>query len=155
MRRERDDQQCGNFTAIIMIAGVCVTLLSVTAAAQSDNAEPAEEQQAIEEIIVTGSRIKRRDFSSPSPLTTVSQEDFEFSGQPTLEEHLNQMPQIRPDYGRTANSPGDGTARLNLRGLGAARTLVLLNGRRIAPSGVGSSVDINNLPRALSSNHLR
>ena len=59
------------------------------------------------------------------------------------------MPQVQPDFGRTANNPGDGAARINLRGLGAGRTLVLLNGRRVAPSGISSAVNVNNLPRAL------
>ena len=93
----------------------------------------------LEEVVVTGTRIKRRDFSSPSPVTTVSREDIDFSGVPTLEGYLNQMPQVQPDFGRTANNPGDGTSRINLRGLGAGRTLVMLNGRRLAPSGVGSA----------------
>ncbi|NIV19466.1 MAG: TonB-dependent receptor plug domain-containing protein, partial [Gammaproteobacteria bacterium] len=103
----------------------------------------------IEEVIVTGTRIKRRDFSSPSPLATIDREDFEFSGQPTLEEYLNQMPQVQPGLGRAVNNGGDGTATLNLRGMGAGRTLVLLNGRRLSPSGVGSAVDVNNLPGVL------
>ncbi|MGI9234949.1 MAG: TonB-dependent receptor plug domain-containing protein, partial [Woeseiaceae bacterium] len=71
------------------------------------------------------------------------------AAQPTLEEVLNQMPQIVPDLERTANNGGDGTARVNLRGLGSNRTLVLLNGRRLAPSGVGTAVDVNNLPQSL------
>ena len=71
------------------------------------------------------------------------------ASQPTLEEMLNQMPQITPDFDRTANNPGDGTARINLRGLGSNRTLVLLNGRRLAPSGVATAVDVNNLPQSL------
>lgn len=104
---------------------------------------------AIEEIVVTGSRIKRRDFTSPSPITSIDRQMLQFSGQPTLEEALNQMPQVQPDFGRTSNNPGDGTSRLNLRGLGSERTLVMLNGRRLAPSGVGSSIDVNNLPQAL------
>ena len=107
------------------------------------------EELVLEEVIVTGTRIKRKDFTSTSPLVTLDREDFEFSGQPTIEEYLNQMPQVQPDYGRTSNNPGDGTARVNLRSMGAGRTLVLLNGRRLAPSGVGSAVDINNLPRSL------
>jgi outer membrane receptor protein involved in Fe transport len=107
------------------------------------------DEMVIEEVVVTGTRIKRRDFSSPSPITTITGEEFEFSGQPTLEEYLNQMPQLHPSFGRTANNPGDGTATLNLRGLGPGRTLVLLNGRRMAPSGIGSAVDVNNLPRSL------
>jgi len=112
-------------------------------------AEEYDDQPVLEEVVVTGSRIKRRDFSSPSPITTIGKDAFEFSGQPTMEEYLNQMPQVVPDYGRTSNNPGDGTARLNLRGLGATRTLVLMNGRRVAPSGVGGAVDVNNLPKAM------
>lgn len=103
----------------------------------------------LEEIVVTGSRIARRDFTSTSPILTVSRETLNSAAQPTLEEVLNQIPQIVPDFERTANNPGDGTARLNLRGLGANRTLVLLNGRRLAPSGVGTSIDVNNLPQML------
>ena len=108
-----------------------------------------DDSDVIEEIVVTGSRIKRRDFHSPSPISTISRDEILFSGQGTLEELLNQMPQVMPDVGRTSNNPGDGTAGLNLRGLGAGRTLVLLNGRRVAPSGIGSAIDVNNLPQAL------
>ena len=109
----------------------------------------ASADEAIEEIVVTGSRIKRRDFTSPSPISSIDKGILEFSGQATLEEALNQMPQVQPDFGRTSNNPGDGTSRLNLRGLGSERTLVMLNGRRLAPSGVGSAIDVNNLPQAL------
>lgn len=103
----------------------------------------------LEEVVVTGSRIKRQNQFSSSPISGVSRDVLELSGQPTLEQALSQMPQVQPDFGRTANNPGNGTARLNLRGLGSERTLVMLNGRRLAPSGVSSSVDINNLPQAL------
>jgi outer membrane receptor protein involved in Fe transport len=119
------------------------------AAAQDVVPDQSRESESIEEIVVTGSRIKRRDFSSPSPITTIDRQAIEFSGQPTLEETLNQMPQVIPDYNRTYNNPGNGTSRINLRGMGAGRTLVLLNARRLAPSGVGSAVDVNSLPQAL------
>ena len=118
------------------------------AAQQGPNANHSDEQ-VVEEIIVTGSRIKRRDFTSPSPITTIDRNALAFSGHTTLEETLNQMPQAVPDFGRSANNPGDGTARINLRGFGAGRTLVLMNARRLAPSGVGSAIDVNNLPQAL------
>ncbi len=124
--------------------------MPITLVAQdSDTLESDDSDGALEEVVVTGTRIKRRDFSSPSPLVTIDREMLAFSGQPTLEESLNRMPQLSPDFGRTANNPSDGTSRLNLRGLGADRTLVLLNGRRVAPSGVESAVDVNNLPRVL------
>ena len=129
------------------IAAWCaVTIAWVTPAAAT--AQQGDED-SVEEIVVTGSRIARRDYTAPSPITTVDRSSIENSGQPTLEGALNQMPQIIPDFGRTSNNPGNGTSRVNLRGLGSNRTLVLLNGRRLAPSGVGSSVDLNNLPQVL------
>ena len=130
--------------------GSAVLLLSlpVCAVAQDVDREQGVDE-AIEEIIVTGSRLRRRDFSAPSPIATLDRELLEFTGQGTLETALNQMPQVTPDFDRTANNPGDGTARINLRGLGAGRTLVMLNGRRLAPSGIGSAVDVNTLPQAL------
>jgi len=142
--------QLGRFCPAIITLMAGTLQLPLQALAQ-DPGDPEYEDSdpALEEVVVTGTRIKRRDLSSPSPLVTVDRELLEFSGQPTLEESLNRMPQLNPDYGRTANSPGDGTSRLNLRGLGADRTLVLLNGRRVAPSGVESAVDVNNLPRVL------
>ena len=121
--------------------------ISLLVVAQTSAADTADE--TIDEIVVTGSRILRRDFTSPSPIATIDSETLAFSTQPTLEETLNQMPQIVPDFDRTANNPGNGTARINLRGLGAGRTLVLLNGRRFAPSGIGTAVDVNNIPQAL------
>jgi iron complex outermembrane receptor protein len=117
--------------------------------AQHDTPEHVGNEPAVEEIVVTGTRIKRRDFTSISPLATIDPTVIEYSGRPTLEETLNRMPQVIPDFGRTSNSPGDGTARVNLRGLGAGRTLVLVNGRRLAPSGVGTAVDVNNIPQVL------
>ena len=116
---------------------------------ESLNPELDEDDYFLEEVVVTGTRIKRRDFSSPSPLTTISKEEIDFSGMPTLEGYLNQMPQVEPSFDRTSNNPGNGTAQINLRGLGPGRTLVMMNGRRLAPSGVGSAVDVNNLPGAL------
>jgi outer membrane cobalamin receptor len=111
-------------------------------------------QGVIDEIVVTGSRIKRRDFNTLSPLTTIDNEDIAFTGQATIEEALNQMPQVMPGSGRTSNLPWEanaGTVTVDLRGLGPHRSLVLLNGRRVAPSGTGNAVDLNNIPQRLFS----
>jgi outer membrane receptor protein involved in Fe transport len=150
--RSTPDSGSREFAQFLCVGiGAGLLFVSSTSFAQDSEADTAFEQAelVVEEVTVTGTRIKRRDFSSPSPLATVDREEFEFSGQPTLEEYLNRMPQILPDVGRTSNNPGNGTATLNLRGMGAGRTLVLLNGRRVAPSGVGSAIDVNNLPRSL------
>jgi iron complex outermembrane receptor protein len=128
-------------------AAVALALGHGPALAQTEAATLSDE--SIEEIVVTGSRLMRRDFSAPSPITTISREALAFSGQVTLEATLNKLPQITPDFDRTANNPGNGTARVNLRGLGSNRTLVMLNGRRLASAGIGSSVDVNSLPQAL------
>jgi outer membrane receptor protein involved in Fe transport len=140
-------RRVGIFSPTLFVAAF---LLWVTDGhAQDDPVDADADEKTVEEIVVTGSRIKRRDFSSPSPIATIDSDTIAFSGQATLEETLNQMPQVVPDFGRTSNNPGDGTARINLRGFGAGRTLVLLNARRLAPSGVGSAIDVNNLPQAL------
>lgn len=139
--------QIQSATAILAVVGFLAN--GPDAWAQDDADDAALDKGTIEEIVVTGSRIKRRDFNTPSPLTTISSDDIAFSGQATIEETLNQMPQVLPLYGRTSNNPGDGTAEVNLRGIGPDRTLVLLNGRRVAPSRTGNSVDLNNIPEFL------
>jgi len=135
---------------IVIALAAAALPISITAQ-QAGDAPPVEYdvEPYLEEVIVTGTRIARRDFTTPSPLTTVDHEFIEFTNQPTLEDTLNQMPQVFPAYGRASNNPGDGTAQIDLRGLGAGRSLVLLNGRRVAPSGTGNAVDLNNIPRFL------
>jgi len=137
------------YISLLLIAGSVFLMLAPTVFAQDENPDEEADDVLLEEVIVTGTRIKRRDYTSPSPLTTISRQEIEFSGQPTLEAYLNTMPQVQPGFDRTANNPGDGTAQIDLRGMGPGRTLVLMNSRRLAPSGVGSAVDVNNLPTAL------
>ena len=131
-----------------LLVTICLSLVAGVHA-QDDSFGADADQYPVEEIIVTGSRIARRDFVSPSPIATIDRSEIEASPHATLEDLMNRMPQVLPDYGRAANNPGDGTARINLRGLGAGRSLVLLNSRRLAPSGSGSAVDVNNIPQAL------
>jgi len=128
---------------LIVIAALALT--SGVAWAQEDDSD----QKTIEEIVVTGSRILRHHLDSPSPIALIDRSQIEASAQATLEEVLNKMPQVTPSAGRTTNNGGDGTARINLRGMGSERGLVLLNSRRVAPSGTGSAVDVNNIPQAL------
>ena len=135
------------FKVAALAAAVATVLATERAPAQEVEEEVGDRQ--VEEIIVTGSRIKRRDFNSPSPITTIDREAIAASSEATLEGLLNDMPQVTPHFGRISNNPGNGKAHINLRGLGPGRTLVMLNSRRFAPSGVGNAVDINNIPQAL------
>jgi outer membrane receptor protein involved in Fe transport len=126
-----------------------VVICGIFSQTYAQGSEAGTADEVVEEIVVTGSRLPRRDFTAPSPIATIDAEALAASGQATLEESLNRMPQMAPDFSRTTNNGSDGTSKLNLRGLGADRTLVLLNGRRLAPSGTGSAVDVNNQPQVL------
>jgi iron complex outermembrane recepter protein len=109
----------------------------------------------LEEVRVTGSRILRRDLDASSPLVTVGAETFEASGTVAIETSLNKLPQFVPsvtqfvtgDIQNTATNTV-GASTVNLRGLGANRTLVLLDGRRAMPVNASLVVDINTIPSA-------
>jgi outer membrane receptor protein involved in Fe transport len=138
------------FQLIALAAALSFFFATDTGFAQEDEAgEEIGNRGAVEEIVVTGSRIKRRDFNSPSPITTIDRDTIAASSEATLEGLLNDMPQVTPNLGRASNNPGGGKSHINLRGVGVGRTLVMLNARRFAPSGVGNEVDINNIPQAL------
>lgn len=109
----------------------------------------AQDAEALEEVIVTGSRIKRADLSSVSPVSVVTGEEFKISGNLNVEQKLAELPQTLPSFGPSSNNPGDGTARVDLRGLGTSRTLVLVNGRRYIPATQTGVVDLNSIPGTL------
>jgi iron complex outermembrane recepter protein len=115
----------------------------------------AQEGAVVDEITVTGSRIVRRDFIANSPILTVESETFENVSTVAIETVLNQLPQFVPALSQfttmdvqssATNTPGAST--LNLRGLGANRNLVLIDGRRGQPVNGALVVDINSIPSA-------
>ena len=101
------------------------------------------------EIIVTGSRIARRDLVSSSPLAVVQDEEFKLSGSVNVEQVINTLPQVIPGTTSFSNNPGGGVATLNLRGLGSQRNLVLVNGRRFIFYDASQIVDVNTIPSFL------
>lgn len=103
-----------------------------------------------QEIIVTGSRIAREGRSPSGTATRVGRSRIEFNAAPTLESSLNQLPQFAP--GQTAfatHFAATGISTLNMRGLGAQRNLVLLDGRRLQPSTAAFEIDVNTIPSML------
>jgi iron complex outermembrane recepter protein len=112
--------------------------------ALAQNETPVAE--AIPEVVVTGTRIRARDFEAISPVTTVSSEAIRATGQLSVEEVLNKLPQVVPGLNANSNNPADGTSTVDLRGIGTQRTLVLINGRRLTPSTQTGVVDLNNIP---------
>lgn len=107
-------------------------------------------QDVTETIVVTGSRIPRPNLTAVSPVTVVGQDEFEFQGATMAEELLNRLPQVAPSQGAFISNGATGTATVDLRNLGAARSLVLVNGRRLGPGDPGTPVaDINMIPSSL------
>ena len=125
--------------------------VSVALSAYSANAQIVDPDADGDDdvVIVTGSRIAKQDFVSNSPVATVDSLQLELTNTVNTEELLNTLPQTVPGFDRTSNNPGGGFATVDLRGLGTARTLVLVDGQRMVPTTGGGTVDINNIPPAL------
>jgi outer membrane receptor protein involved in Fe transport len=106
------------------------------------------------EITVTGSRIVRDGYSAPTPVTVLGKAEINAQAPANISDFVNQLPAIAGS-GTAATSSGslsNGIAGINsvsLRGLGAGRTLVLLDGQRSVASSVGGVVDINTFPQDL------
>ncbi|HKS55857.1 MAG TPA: TonB-dependent receptor [Steroidobacteraceae bacterium] len=106
--------------------------------------------QTLAEVVVTGSRLVRSDLSAPSPTTVVNQEAVQLSGDTTVEAAINELPQLSAGNNSSVNSAGgSGVLTANLRGLGAARTLTLVNGRRFIPANGAGNVDLATIPTSL------
>lgn len=115
----------------------------------ADEAEATATDEADAPIVVTGSRIARRDLTSTSPVAVVAQEEFVQSGTVNVEQVINTLPQVVPGAGSFSNNPGGGVATLNLRGLGSQRNLILVNGRRYMFYDASQRVDVNTIPAFL------
>ncbi|GIU41880.1 TonB-dependent receptor [Shewanella sairae] len=134
--------------AISMAALTPTTLFAAEAAGKS------EAKEEIEKIEVTGSRIKRADFEGVAPVTVITADDIANSGLNSISEVLQSSV---ANTGGSLNGESDGftdsASSVNLRGMGANRTLVLINGRRQAsfPSAAGGTsnfVDVSDIPTA-------
>lgn len=135
------------------------TSIALPAHAQADQGSAAapqvgttaQDEASEAEIVVTGSRIARNGFDAPTPVSVVSSEDVKLSGNVNVEKVLAQLPQaIGSQLGSaTSNTVPGGFADVNLRGFGATRNLVLVNGRRFAIYGPEQVTDLNTIPSTL------
>jgi len=135
----------------LFLSAVAAAAASGAPAMAADADAPAASEAPIQEVVVTGSRIQSPNVTAISPVTTVSAADITATGLTRTEDILNQLPMVFAGQNSTVSNGSDGTASINLRGLGPQRTLVLVNGRRLGPGpGSGSNVsDINEVPAAL------
>jgi iron complex outermembrane recepter protein len=151
--------QLGRFglkSSPVSIGAVCA--LSVFAGGQFASAQESQDAAKaaqLEEVVVTGSRIKRTELEATSPVLVIGSESLSEKGIENIADLAQQLPQFAPSFGssRTQSTfSGAATSGLNLanlRNLGAGRTLVLINGRRV-PAGTttSASVDFNTIPTA-------
>jgi iron complex outermembrane receptor protein len=130
----------------------------VTVAGGADTRVVFEGAQHAETVTVTGSRIQRDTFNSVSPVQIITREESTLAGFNNTTSVLQSTavtaggPQINNAFGGFVVDGGPGVNTISLRGLGTTRTLVLLNGRRVAPAGSRGSVgsaDLNVLPTAI------
>lgn len=137
------------------VAAAVASLATVSASAVfaqeiADGADPM-----LEEVVVTGSRIQRDPNAVASqPVTSVSAEDIQLSGEFGISDVINDIPALFSSTtsensidGNQGADVADGTNTLNLRGLGTARTLVLVDGRRHVAGAAGTqAVDVSSIP---------
>ncbi|WOT06669.1 TonB-dependent receptor plug domain-containing protein [Shewanella youngdeokensis] len=129
-----------------LIASVSTSAITVSTAGV------AAEEAKVERIAVTGSRIQRQDMETASPVTVIDAATIKAEGFTSVDQMLQaQTSMAGAAMGSSSNNGSDGVAQVDLRGMGSARTLVLLNGRRMVNSGSGadSSVDLNSIPVAM------
>ncbi|MCA6342939.1 TonB-dependent receptor plug domain-containing protein [Phenylobacterium sp.] len=126
--------------ATSMICGAA--LLATQAYAQGGSA-------TVSEVVVTGSRIQTPGIQSASPIVTVGADQIRQQQTPEAEKILRLLPGVVPEDGDAVNNGTAGVTTLNLRGLGAQRNLVLLNGKRMTPYNIDGEVDLSRVPTAL------
>lgn len=148
-------------TRTTISSGALAAALFWTAAAAAQDAPPSLPASGAEAepetIVVTGSRIARDGFKAPTPLTVIGAADIEAQAPANLADFVNDIPSLvgsaTPANSNLSISAGTaGINALNLRSLGASRTLVLLDGQRSVSSTLAGLVDINTFPQALVKN---
>jgi len=149
-----------------LIASTFLTGLMLAAPAmaqdQTTTNDDQEETKDTTTVVITGSRIKSKEYTSSSPVQVITSEKSSAAGLVSAAEVLQGAPaangsgQINSTFTGFVVDGGGGINTVSLRGLGATRTLVMLNGRRMPPAGVGGSVgavDLNTIPSLLISRY--
>jgi len=115
---------------------------------------PAESAAAASDIVVTGSRIATRGFTAPTPTTTITAADIAQNAQPNIFNTIAQLPSLQGSTGTQVNtfstsSGQQGLSSFSLRGVGAIRTLTLLDGQRVVGANVTGVPDVSLFPQLL------
>ncbi|WP_165186729.1 TonB-dependent receptor domain-containing protein [Caulobacter soli] len=149
----RNSSTRGRLLATTIVSGAALAAVFMPALAMAQEAS-----ETVTEVVVTGSRIRRAETTTPAPVTVIGQEAITERGYVQAGEALNQVSSIAPTYGQadgSGSAAGAGQQFPNLFSLGSGRTLTLVNGRRTvtSSSGLGDRVvDANIIPVGLIKN---
>jgi outer membrane receptor protein involved in Fe transport len=139
------------------ILGASASAIAVALAGGAHAQTAAAEPAAVDEVVVTGSRIVRDGYEAPTPTTVATTAELAITAPANISEGLNKLP-IFQGSGGLGGTGGRGVGQgsqigagtfLDLRNFGSERTLILLDGRRVAPTTFDGRVDVNSLPQAL------
>lgn len=143
-------KQLSSAIRVALLAGAA-SLVALPAIAQTGQPQANDEARVLDRVEVVGTRIARADIEGALPVTVIDRSQIELSGEASVADLLrsttfNSFGSFRPQSGSSAQS----FAELSLRGLGGARTLILIDGRRApsAPNAAGSGQDLNSIPLA-------
>ena len=152
---------CGTALGVTFgLAGLTAPSFALAQAALPTDSTTAQKPggNEVETLTIVGSRIRRDNFNSPSPVEVITHEETTIAGFNSTTDVLQGTAvtggtaQINNAFGNFVTEGGPGANTVGLRGLGPSRTLVLLNGRRITPAGTRGAVgaaDLNVLPNAI------
>jgi iron complex outermembrane receptor protein len=150
--------RCGTAPMVLgiaLLAGASGALAQQATPAPGANAPapidtPSAGANGGDEIVVTGTRITNRpDLKSASPIASVTAETLAVTNSNTVESYLTQLPEFVASVGSATNNGASGEANVDLRGLGPARTLVLLDGKRMVPGDITGPVDVDAIPTVM------
>ena len=127
------------------LTGTGIAFAQTTTPAQTPTTTTGKQATELDTIVVTGTRIQSQTVTASSPVTEIQQEEFQYTGTTRTEDLVNQYPQMSPAFDSFNNNPSLGYPTVDLRGLGAGRTLTLVNGKRLAP-GAAEAADISIVP---------
>jgi iron complex outermembrane receptor protein len=126
----------------------CVNMVAM-AAAPAGAQDSVSSGSGLEEVVVTATGTRISGFDAPTPLTEVSRDELEAKAVQRLSDLLVDVPAFSANQNIGRTSASIGSSNFDLRGLGTARTLLLLDGRRVAPTDPAGTIDTNIIPASL------
>lgn len=151
-----------HISALSVTTALAGYMLAPQAAYAAEAPQAAQAPAALDEIVVTGSRIIREGYEAPTPVSVLGADEISNMGLPNVADAVGRLPALQGNTvaQRTVSTIGGGTAGINLanlRALGQSRTLTLLDGKRVVGSNlgglggglIGGAVDLNTMPNGL------